>query len=108
VIKTFRLGDTDNIDEDVNKYDDACDYYLFDTGGHKESLGGTGMQFDWNILLRSRIEKPFFLAGGVGLPDVARVKSFDHPDFFAVDINSKFEIAPGVKDMDMVIMFAQK
>ena len=107
VIKTFRLGDTDNIDEDVNKYDDACDYYLFDTGGHKESLGGTGMQFDWNILLRSRIEKPFFLAGGVGLPDVARVKSFDHPDFFAVDINSKFEITQGVKDMDMVKMFAQ-
>ena len=108
VIKTFRVeGDTDKIGEVVNKYDDACDYFLFDTGGHKESLGGTGMQFDWNILLRSRIEKPFFLAGGVGLPDVARVKSFDHPDFFAVDINSKFEIAPGVKDMDMVKMFAQ-
>jgi len=108
VIKTFRVeGDTDKIGEVVNKYDDACDYFLFDTGGHKESLGGTGMQFDWDILLRSRIEKPFFLAGGIGLPDVARIKSFDHPDFFAVDINSKFEITQGVKDMDMVKMFAQ-
>jgi phosphoribosylanthranilate isomerase len=108
VIKTFRVdGDTSKIEEVVTKYDDACDYYLFDTGGRKESLGGTGVQFDWNILLRSRIEKPFFLAGGVGLADVARVKSFDHPDLFAVDINSKFEISPGVKDMDMVKMFAQ-
>jgi len=108
VIKTFRVeGDPDKIGEVVNKYDDACDYFLFDTGGHKESLGGTGVQFDWDILLRSRIEKPFFLAGGIGLPDVARIKSFDHPDFFAVDINSKFEITQGVKDMDMVKMFAQ-
>jgi len=108
VIKTFRVeGNTFKVEEVVNRYDDACDYYLFDMGGHKETLGGTGMQFDWNILLRSRIEKPFFLAGGVGLPDVGKVKSFDHPDFFAVDINSKFEITPGVKDMDMVKMFAQ-
>jgi phosphoribosylanthranilate isomerase len=108
VIKSFRVeGKTFKVEEVVNKYDDACDYYLFDTGGQNETLGGTGTQFDWNILLRSRIEKPFFLAGGVGLPDVAKVKSFDHPDFFAIDINSKFEITPGVKDMDMVKMFAQ-
>jgi phosphoribosylanthranilate isomerase len=116
VIKTFRInGQTKNIEELIAKYDDACDYYLFDTGGYsspfggggKGELGGTGVQFDWKLLGSSRIEKPFFLAGGIGLPDVVKVKTFKHPDFFAVDINSKFEISPGVKDLDLVKMFAQ-
>jgi len=108
VIKTFRVNDGKrNIEELITSFDDTCDYYLFDTGGQKERLGGTGVQFDWNLLARSRIEKPFFLAGGIGLLDAAKVKTFDHPDFFAVDINSKFEINPGVKDLDMVKMFAR-
>jgi len=116
VIKTFRVnGETKNIEELIVKYDDACDYYLFDTGGYSSTfgggrvgaLGGTGIQFDWKLLSSSRIEKPFFLAGGIGLPDVVKVKTFEHPDFFAVDINSKFEISPGVKDLDLVKMFAQ-
>ncbi|MFI5185830.1 MAG: phosphoribosylanthranilate isomerase [Chitinophagales bacterium] len=116
VIKTFRVNnDTKSIEELIAKYDDACDYYLFDTGGYSSplgggwegALGGTGVQFDWKLLNDSRIEKPFFLAGGIGLPDVVKVKMFDHPDFFAVDINSKFEISPGEKDLDLVKMFAQ-
>jgi phosphoribosylanthranilate isomerase len=108
VIKTFRITPaTKSIEGLIGGYDDACDYYLFDTGGRKESLGGTGIQFDWELLRRSRIEKPFFLAGGIGLPDVIKVKTFEHPDFFAVDINSRFEIRPGVKDMDLVKMFEQ-
>lgn len=108
VIKTFRINsETISIEDLVKKYDDACDYYLFDTRGQKEMLGGTGEQFDWSLLSKSRIEKPFFLAGGIGLPDVAKVKMFKHPDFFSVDINTKFEIGPGVKDLDLVKMFAQ-
>jgi phosphoribosylanthranilate isomerase len=108
VIKTFRAnGEAKNIEELIKDFDDACDYYLFDTGGQKEKLGGTGVQFDWNLLRKRRIEKPFFLAGGIGLLDVPKVKTFKHPDFFAVDINSKFEVSPGVKDLDMVKMFAQ-
>jgi phosphoribosylanthranilate isomerase len=108
VIKTFRINsETESIEELISKYDDACDYYLFDARVRKETLGGTGVQFDWKLLNKSRIEKPFFLAGGIGLPDVVKVKTFDHPDLFAVDINSKFEISPGVKDLDLVKMFAQ-
>lgn len=106
VIKAFRINDDANIEKLIEKFDEACDYYLFDTGGQKESLGGTGKQFDWDILSKARIEKPFFLAGGIGIPDVVKVKMFDHPDLFAVDINSKFEIEPGVKDLDLVKMFA--
>jgi phosphoribosylanthranilate isomerase len=108
VIKTFRINnETKSIEDLIGNYDDVCDYYLFDTGGQAESLGGTGKQFDWNLLAKSSIEKPFFLAGGISLPDVVKVKTFDHPDLFAVDINSRFEISPGVKDLDLVKMFAQ-
>ncbi len=107
VIKAFRITGTEDIDKLVAPYDAVCDYYLFDTGGLKESFGGTGQQFDWNILAKAKIEKPFFLSGGISVEDAARVKAFKHPDMFGVDINSKFESAPGVKDMKLVLQFKQ-
>lgn len=105
VIKVFRVTGNENIDKLVAPYDAVCDYYLFDTGGLKESFGGTGQQFDWNILSKAKIEKPFFLSGGIGVEDAAKIKAFKHPDLFGVDINSKFETAPGVKDMSKVLQF---
>ena len=107
VIKAFRVTDDADIDKLVAPYDAVCDYYLFDTDGLKESFGGTGKQFDWSILTRAKIEKPFFLSGGIGVEDAAKVKAFTHPDFFGVDINSKFEKSPGVKDMGAVLQFRQ-
>ena len=109
VIKAFRIaGDESiNIDELVMPYDAACDFYLFDTAGLKESFGGTGQQFDWNILKKAKIEKPFFLSGGIGPDDAQKVKAFKHPDFFAIDVNSKFEMAPGLKDMAAILKFLQ-
>lgn len=103
VIKAFRITGTENIDELVAPYDAVCDYYLFDTGGLKESFGGTGHQFDWSILNKAKIEKPFFLSGGIGAEDAAKIKAFKHPDFFGVDANSKLETSPGVKDMSKVL-----
>jgi phosphoribosylanthranilate isomerase len=105
VIKAFRISGEEDIDALVAPYDAVCDYYLFDTGGLKESFGGTGRQFDWSLLSKARIEKPFFLSGGIGPEDAARVKAFRHPDFFGVDVNSRFETAPGVKDMARVLQF---
>jgi phosphoribosylanthranilate isomerase len=109
VIKAFRIpGDKAiDIDEMVADYDEVCDYYLFDTAGLKESFGGTGQQFDWSILKKAKIEKPFFLSGGIGPNDAAKVKAFSHPDFFAVDVNSKFELSPGLKDMAAILKFLQ-
>jgi phosphoribosylanthranilate isomerase len=103
VIKVFRISGDENIDELVAPYDAVCDYYLFDTGGLKESFGGTGKQFDWNILNKAKIEKPFFLSGGIGVEDAARIKAFKHLDLFGIDVNSKFETAPGVKDMSKIL-----
>jgi phosphoribosylanthranilate isomerase len=107
VIKAFRISDDIlNIDEMVADYDDVCDFYLFDkaTAG---AFGGTGKQFDWKILAKAKIEKPFFLSGGIGPDDIDKIKKFKHPDFFGVDINSKFEKEPGVKDMVKVLQFKQ-
>ena len=103
VIKAFRITVKEDIDQMVAPYDAVCDYYLFDTGGLKESFGGTGQQFDWNILSKAKIEKPFFLSGGIGVEDLARVKAFKHPDLFGVDVNSRFESSPGIKDMSKIL-----
>ena len=107
VIKVFHIkdGKTD-IDAMVKDYDAVCDYYLFDKATDY-SIGGTGEQFDWSILTKAKIEKPFFLSGGIGPDDAAKIKAFRHPDFFGIDINSRFEKSPGVKDMAMVLQFKQ-
>ncbi len=107
VIKAFSLKGDESIDEIVADYDAVCDYYLFDTAGSDGIGGGTGKQFDWKIITRAKIEKPFFLSGGISLEDVARVKAFKHPDYYAVDINSRFEKEPGIKDMSLLLQFRQ-
>lgn len=105
VIKVFHIDDSvTSIDELVAPYDDACDYYLFDTKT-PDANGGTGKQFDWSVIAKSKIEKPFFLSGGIGVADLERIKAFKHPDFYGVDINSKVEKAPGEKDMALVLQF---
>ncbi len=107
VIKAFCLKGDESIDEIVADYDAVCDYYLFDTAGADGIGGGTGKQFDWKIITKAKIEKPFFLSGGIGVDDVKKVKTFKHPDYYAVDINSKVEKEPGVKDMGLVLQFRQ-
>ena len=104
VIKAFRINGDEDIDKLVAPYDAVCDYYLFDKA-IDTSFGGTGKQFDWNILTKARIEKPFFLSGGISPDDVNKIKAFQHPDFFGIDINSRFEKEPGVKDMSAVLQF---
>ncbi len=105
VIKAFHVDENiKSVDALVAPYDEVCDYYLFDT---KNSIvkGGTGKQFDWSILEKSKIEKPFFISGGIGVSDLAKIKNFQHPDFYGVDINSKVEMEPGIKDMSLILQF---
>ena len=103
VIKAFRITATNeqNIDWMIKPYEEYCDFYLFDTN-RKNAYGGTGEKFDWKILTKNKINKPFFLSGGIGLNDVERLNAFEHPFFFAVDVNSKVEIAEGIKDIDVI------
>ena len=105
-IKVFRIDDKSDtlMDFILKDYDDVCDYYLFDTAA-KNGFGGTGKKFDWKQIAESKIEKPFFLSGGIGPDDAMLVKKFKHPDYYGVDINSRFEKEPGIKDMAMVLQF---
>lgn len=109
VIKAFRLSDNDPIDWMVRPYHEGCDMYMFDTLG--AGYGGTGKKFDWNILKGTSINKLYFLSGGIEPGDEERLKSFarepEAAKLFAVDINSKFEVSPGVKQMDKVRAFVQ-
>jgi phosphoribosylanthranilate isomerase len=106
-IKAFRLSESDNILWKIKDYSDVVDMFLFDTEG--VGYGGTGKKFDWNVLKGLNIRKPFFLSGGIQPEDADELKKFtDDPvakDLFSIDINSKFEIAPGIKDMNRVRQF---
>ena len=107
VVKAFRLSDNDSIEWMIRPYMDVCDMFMFDTMG--AGYGGTGKKFDWNILKGSNIGKPFFLSGGIQAEDTTALRQFENEPvskaLFAIDINSKFETSPGVKDMKKVEKF---
>ena len=108
VIKAFSISDKiTSIDDMIVDYDDVCDYYLFDTASKNGKVGGTGEKFDWKLVKKSKIEKPFFLSGGISLDDLELIKSFKHPDYFGVDVNSRFEKSPGIKDMALLLQLRQ-
>lgn len=103
VIKVFRIGGEVAIDTLTEPFLNVCHYFLFDTD--TSSYGGSGKQFDWRVLQEAAIGKPFFLSGGIGPADTEKIKAFQHPYFYAVDVNSRFETEPGVKDMEKVKQF---
>jgi len=109
VSKAFRITQTNeqNIDWMIKPYEEYCDYYLFDTN-RKNAYGGTGEKFDWKILHQNKINKPFFLSGGIGLTDVEKLKAFEHSFFYCVDVNSRVEISEGVKDMEAIKTMAEE
>ena len=107
VIKAFRLSEDDHIQWKIREYYDAVDMFMFDTEG--AGYGGTGKKFNWDLLKGENIRKPFFLSGGISPGDVDSLKQFKSEpvakDLFAVDINSRFEMVPGVKDLEAVQRF---
>ena len=118
VIKAFRFGDNDHVGWMIKDYYESADMFLFDTGvtaaKNKDELqyGGTGRKFDWNRLKGLDIGKAFFLSGGIEPTDAQMIKDFMKDpvskDLFVVDINSRFESSPGVKDIDKVKQFIEE
>jgi phosphoribosylanthranilate isomerase len=110
VVKAFRISDNDSIEWMIRPYMDVCDMFMFDTMG--AGYGGTGKKFDWNMMKGSSIGKPFFLSGGIQPEDTQALKEFETEPvskaLFAIDINSKFETSPGVKDMKRVEKFIKE
>ena len=110
VIKVFRLSDDDNVEWKIKDYYDVADMFMFDT--ETTTFGGSGKKFNWQVLKDIKINKPFFLAGGISVNDADELKKFSQQsvakDLFAVDINSRFEVMPGIKDTELVKGFKKR
>lgn len=99
VMKVFRLDDHLPVYE-MKPFAETVDYFLFDT--RSQLFGGSGKKFNWNLLQDYPFEVPYFLSGGIEVEDVGMIKKMDLPGLFAIDINSRFEIVPGQKDIEKI------
>ncbi len=102
VFKAFRVGQ--HFDFNIlEKYTDSCNYFLFDTD--TKNYGGSGQKFDWSIFKKYNYEKPIILSGGIGPGDEAAINAINITNLHAIDLNSKFEINPALKDVEKIDMF---
>ena len=102
IIKAFQIKTV----EDLNTcllYEDCCDYFLFDT--LTSQYGGSGRKFDWKILAEYTGATPFFLSGGIAPEDAGIITQINYPQMVAIDLNSRFETAPGIKDINSIRQF---
>lgn len=106
IIKAFSMSSDFDFSL-LDAYSGPCDYFLFDTKG--KARGGNGSLFDWNILKRYPLEKPFFLSGGIGLSEYPLLDEFlkgpASKYCYAIDVNSKFESEPGRKRIEELEVF---
>ena len=106
IIKVFSIKD--HFDFSVlQPFENICDYFLFDTKG--KLPGGNGYTFNWDVLKNYPSTTPYFLSGGIGLDEVDIIQSFlqkkESKYCYAIDVNSKFEITPGLKDIEALEKF---
>ncbi|WP_169051617.1 phosphoribosylanthranilate isomerase [Flavobacterium sp. H122] len=106
IIKAFQVDDTFDF-ETIQQYENVCDYFLFDTKG--KHFGGNGTTFNWQLLENYPSQKPYFLSGGIGIGEVSQFKDFQTTVIgklcIAIDVNSKFEIQPGLKNTQQLKEF---
>ena len=107
VIKSFSIKNTFDFNT-LEDYENSCDYYLFDTKG--KLPGGNGFTFDWKILNEYPSQKPFFLSGGIGVDNLNEIKKLVKTKLpiHAIDVNSKFETAPGNKNIELLKKFKKE
>lgn len=104
LIKAFNIATPEDLQKTV-AYEGLADYFLFDTKG--KSVGGNGEKFDWSVLDSYQGETPFLLSGGIGSEDAQDIKSFHHPKCIGIDLNSRFETEPGLKDITKLKQFLE-
>lgn len=105
IIKAF------GVDEDfdfavLEAYTDAVDFFLFDT--RTKNHGGSGKAFNWQLLDKYTLQKPYFLSGGIDLQHIDEIRKIDDKRLYAIDLNSKFEIEPGLKDISKLQRFLKE
>lgn len=105
LIKAFNIAQKEDLAATA-EYADSCALFIFDT---KTPLpGGSGKQFDWQILDSYQGSTPFLLSGGIGPEDYDRLKQFHHPLCRGIDLNSRFEVEPALKDVAQLEYFLKK
>ncbi len=105
VIKAFALKTASDLTK-ANEYKEVCDFFLFDTS--TPTHGGSGRKFDWKVLKEAPIALPFFLSGGIGASDASRLLDECPVMPYALDLNSRFETQPGLKDIQAIERFMQE
>ena len=105
LIKAFNIADASDLQK-TKAYEGVADYFLFDTKG--KIVGGNGEKFDWTVLTAYEGSTPFLLSGGIGPNDVQKVKQFHHHKCIGIDLNSRFESAPGLKDIVQLQTFIKQ
>lgn len=105
IIKAFGISTEQDL-EQCAAYEGIADMFIFDY--KSAGKGGSGKHFDWTVLEAYRGKTPFLLSGGIGPDDAEAIKSFHHPAFAGIDVNSRFETAPAVKDVEMLRKFVEK
>ena len=96
VIKAFNISIAEDLLQ-TQPYEGLVDFFLFDAKG--KSVGGNGEKFNWDVLDAYQGATPFLLSGGIGSDDAERVNAFYHPKCIGIDLNSRFELSPGLKDV---------
>lgn len=97
IIKVFSVDNHFNF-SDLSQYQPYCQYFLFDT--KTENYGGSGKSFDWTLLDKYKLDTPFLLSGGIGTNNIEAALEIKHPMFCGVDLNSKLETSPGIKNKE--------
>jgi phosphoribosylanthranilate isomerase len=105
IIKSFSIKNYD-ISKKITDYRFSCNYYLFDAP--TKEYGGSGQKFDWKILEQQKIYLPFFLSGGIAPGDEEIIKNLNIDGLHAIDLNSRFEIEPGIKNIELIKNFIEK
>jgi phosphoribosylanthranilate isomerase len=105
VIKAFGITSADDLQQ-CEAYEGYADLFLFDT--RTPLKGGSGRQFNWSVLEAYHGRTPFLLSGGIGPEDADRVKAFHHPQCVGIDVNSRFETAPAMKDVELLSKFIKQ
>ena len=90
----------------IGQYTEVVSMLLFDSGG--KGQGGTGHKFDWNMLKDLDIQIPYLLSGGIEPGDAEFIKNIGLKGMLGVDINSRFEVSPGLKDIDRLAEFIEE
>ena len=104
IIKALSIREKDDVKR-WREYEGVADMLLFDT--KCKTVGGSGEQFDWSVIEAYDGNIPFLLSGGIGPDDAECVLSFRHPQFAGIDLNSRFEISPALKNVDLLKTFIQ-